>query len=70
MIRLLTELTDKELVRRIHRLEETHWGVMDELNLPQTTYKRDILFQKRELCLTLYEKAIYEAAYRDMITIH
>ena len=70
MIRLLTELTDKELTRRIHRLEEVHWKIMDELNLPQTQYKRDILFQKREVCLQLYLKAVYEAAYRDLITIH
>ena len=70
MIRLLTELTDKELVRRVYRLEETHWQVMDELNLPQTHYKRGILFKKRDVCLNLYLKAIYEAAYRDLITIH
>lgn len=70
MIRLLTELTDKELTRRIHRLEEVHWKIMDELNLPQTQYKRDILFQKHEVCLQLYLKAVYEAAYRDLITIH
>ena len=70
MIRLLTELTDKELTRRIHRLEEVHWKTLDELSSPQTHYKRGILFKKRDLCLELYLKAIYEAAYRDLITIH
>ena len=70
MVRLLTELTNKELTRRIYRLEEIHQQIMDELNLPQTHYKRGILFKKRDLCLELYLKAIYEAAYRDLITIH
>ena len=70
MIRLLTELTDKELTRQIHKLHEEQWQIMDMLHLPQKQYKKDILCRKRELCLILYEEAIYEAAYRDLIILH
>ncbi len=70
MIRLVTELTNAELTRRIHKIEEYEHKLQVELSNILTAYKRDILFNKRRVLLIRYAEAVHEAAYRDLLTIH
>ena len=70
MIKLVSELTDKELLQRITNLENYRITVVEKLSLTQDLYQSHILHKKRKIALLHYAHAIHEAAYRKLLTIH
>lgn len=70
MIRLVSELTNTELLNRIAELEKYQITVTELLSKTNSIYQRRLLFKKHEMALIHYVHAVYEAAHRELITIH
>ena len=70
MIRLVSELTNKELLARIHNLEQYQIKVVEQLSKPRSMYEKSLIYKRRDISYVYYEDAILEAAYRKLITIH
>ncbi len=70
MIRLVSELTDTELLHRLHKLENYQIQITELLSMNPTPYKKALLHKKYDIALIHYVHALNEAAYRNLITIH
>lgn len=70
MIRLVSELTNTELLTRIEKLEKYQLKVVENLSKPRNPYEKYLLHKKHEISLVHLAHAVHEAAYRKLITIH
>lgn len=67
---LVSEMTNTDLLNRVHNIELYMEKLRDKLDSGLQGYHLHLTHKKWEVTLNLYADVVYEAASRELITVH